>query len=381
MLSKCKIYFTKPISLHTYLTMTLGIFIVFILYHAIIWFSLTSKLLNVPAPYKVGDLARIGYQLPSIHLRIRKETLPKKHLEFPQWKGEKIDIITIGDSFSNGGASGENPYYQDFIASDCNLTVMNINPSLFGENYLEATVALLSSGLLEEINPKVVLIESVGRYTLGRFAKPIQWNQKFSRNELFADLKNGKWGDGKPHQENISFISTANYKLPLYNLYYQFSPNALGYSNTYKLPLSKPLFSVKAASTLLVFQHDITSLGGITPNSVTLMNNNFNHLGDLLAAKNIQLITMIAVDKYDLYHDWISHNPYGKNTLFDQLRPMQKHYTFIDTKAILSPYVAKETKDIYYADDTHWSNKASDLVARTISNLIPLKNPSTLTKK
>lgn len=364
MFSKLKSYFSRQLSLHRYLSILVTALTIFVLYHATVWFSFTSKLLDVPAPYHIGDLARIGYQLPSAHLRVREDTLPNKHIEFRQWKGEKIDILTIGDSFSNSGGGGRNGYYQDFIATHHNVSVMNINPSLFGENYLQAVAALLKSGLLEEINPKAVLIESVGRYTMGRFAKPIQWDQNLTRNELYNDLKNGKWGDGKPSKEDISFISTANYKLPLYNLYYQFSPNAFDYSNAYKLPLTRPMFNVKAASTLLTFEHDITSLGTITPDSVALMNDNFNHLSDLLAAKNISLIYMIAVDKYDLYHDYIAHNSYGKNPLFDLLRPMGKRYAFIDTKAILQKELVKGVKDIYFADDTHWSNIASNAIVK-----------------
>lgn len=362
MLSKWKLYAAQELPLRRYLSILVGALSLFILYHATVWFSFTSKLLDVPAPYQVGDLARIGYQLSSVHLRTNRDTLPHKHIEFSQWSGQSVDIITIGDSFSNGGAGGENRYYQDYIASKCNCTVLNINPALFGENYLEAVVALLTSGLLEEINPKAVLIESVGRYSLGRFAKTIQWDQNSSRNELYNDLKSGKWGDGKPSKEDISFISTANYKLPLYNLYYRFSPNAFDYSNTYILPLTQPMFNVKAASTLLAFEHDITSLGGITPDSVALMNDNFNRLSDLLAAKGIKLIYMIAVDKYDLYHDYIANNTFGQNSLFDLMRPMEKHYSFIDTKMILQKEVQKGVKDIYYADDTHWSNLASGAI-------------------
>lgn len=365
MFSRLKLYFSRPLSLRRYLSILVGALSIFVIYHATVWFSMTSKLLDVPAPYQVGDLARIGYQLPSVHLRVQEDTLAHKHIEFSEWNGQSVDIVTIGDSFSNGGAGGENRYYQDYIASKYKCTVLNINPSLFGENYLEAVTALLKSGLLEEINPKAVLIESVGRYTMGRFAKPIKWDQNMTRDELYNDLKNGKWGDGKPKKEDISFISTANYKLPLYNFYYRFSPNAFDYSNAYKLPLTRPMFNVEAASSLLVFEHDITSINIITPDNVALMNDNFNRLAGLLAAKNIRLVIMIAVDKYDLYHDYVAHNTFGKNPLFDLLRPMEKRYGFIDTKAILQKELSKGMKDIYYADDTHWSHIASDTIVNS----------------
>lgn len=358
---------TQKIANRRYIRIFGIVIAIFVAYHALMWFVFTSKLLDIPLPNQIGDLSRIAYQIQSLHPRKNASTLPRKHIEFSDWKGEKIDIVTIGDSFSNGGAGGLNPYYQDFIASHYNCTVLNINPTLFGENSIEAVNALYRSGLLDEIKPKAILIESVGRYITSRYAKPIVWDQNLSRNTIYADLKKGTWGDGKPQKEKPLFISTANYKLPLYNFYYLMSPNAFDYSNAYKLSLKKPLFNVNAASTLLVYEHDITSLGTITPENISIINNNFNHLADLLSNKKIHLYFMAAVDKYDLYHDYLeSGSSYGKNPLFDLLRPMEKHYTFIDTKAILSDALQKGQKDIYYADDTHWSYLASDIVIRNV---------------
>lgn len=337
---------------------------IFISYHAILWTFFTSKLLNIEPPHHIGDLARIGYQVSSIHPRVTAVTLPKKHIEFSAWKGEPIDIITIGDSFSNGGAGGTNSYYQDYIATRYGYSVMNINPSLFGENSIEAISALQQSGLIDEIKPKAILIESVGRYVISRFAKPMNWEQNITREAIYKDLNAGQWGEGKPHKEKQYFITTANYKLPLYNFYYLFSPNALNYSDVYKLPLSKPFFNVKHSSTLLAYQDDIGSIAGVTPDKVATVNDNFNHLSDLLKAKNIHLFFMISVDKYDLYHDYILNNPYDSNPLFDLLRPSKKRYTFIDTKAILSAEIQKGQKDIFFADDTHWSNLASESVVQ-----------------
>ncbi len=88
------------------------------------------------------------------------------------------------------------------------------------------------------------------------------------------------------------------------------------------------------------------------------MNQNFNHLSDLLTSKKIQLFVMIAADKYDLYSEYIQNNKYPKNHFFDITQPLTKRYIFIDTKSILSNTLKKE-RDIYFADDTHWSNKAS----------------------
>lgn len=373
-LTKWKNSFFKILSLHRFIAIFMTTIAIFVAYHALIWFSFTSQLLDVSPPARVGDLARIGYQISSVNFRLDKDSLAKKHIEFPQWKGEQIDIITIGDSFSNGGAGGENPYYQDFIATKYDYTVMNINPSLFGENTIEAIAALYTSGLIDQIKPKAVLIESVGRYVVSRFSKPMNWEQNITKKALYNDLKGGKWGDGKPNKDKQYFITTANYKLPLYNLFYLFSPNALRYSNAYKFKLSQPLFNVKDPYALLVYQDDIGSLGGNTAKNIATVNENLNHLSDLLSKKDIRLFFMIPVDKYDLYHDYILNNPYGENQLFSLLRPMKKRYTFIDTKAVLLDALNRGKKDIYYADDTHWNNIASECVSNEPRfNLISIK--------
>ena len=41
---------------------------------------------------------------------------------------------------------------------------------------------------------------------------------------------------------------------------------------------------------------------------------------------------------------------------------LQKDYIFINSKKILSEYLEKDEKDIFYVDDTHWSYKASNIL-------------------
>lgn len=86
---------------------------------------------------------------------------------------------------------------------------------------------------------------------------------------------------------------------------------------------------------------------------------------------------MPAVDKFDLYYNSIqSKINYPKNNFFDIIRPMQKEYYFVDTKAILTPLINEKVKDVFYADDTHWSYIASDEIAKNkiFQNIFTLSN-------
>ena len=51
---------------------------------------------------------------------------------------------------------------------------------------------------------------------------------------------------------------------------------------------------------------------------------------------------------------------------FELLREQPKEYVFVDTKKLLTEEVNKGEKDVYYADDTHWSWKASKKIAESM---------------
>ena len=119
-----------------------------------------------------------------------------------------------------------------------------------------------------------------------------------------------------------------------------------------------PLFSVMCGKDLLFFK----SKKFFSRAELARLNDNLNTLADRLNKKGIRLVFMPCVDKYTLYSDFIEHNPYPRSTFYEDFRPLTKRYLFIDTKAILMEELKKGEKDIFYADDTHWSWKASSKI-------------------
>lgn len=75
---------------------------------------------------------------------------------------------------------------------------------------------------------------------------------------------------------------------------------------------------------------------------------------------------MPAVDKYNLYSPYIVSNKYPQSIFFEYLETLPKNYVFINTKKILLEELKKGEKDIFYADDTHWSYKANDIIINDI---------------
>lgn len=330
---------------------------VFILYHATVWSWASSKIFDA-SPNYIGDLGRMSYQVDSLSPRVPSSDLVSKHHSRLTPGLEHIDLITLGDSFSNGMASGKNPYYQDHLATALNINVLNIQnlDETFG--YIDTVRYLHRNGWLGKSKPKAILIQCVVRESLNHV--PSKNNRlSLTPKQLDDALFTSKFTTEFP---SPNWINTGNYKLPYYHVAYRFKVRAK--KEVYKFPLQKDLFSADAPNRLLVYHDDLNNIDRFTEEAVAALNNDLNLLSDELSKDGITLLFMPSADKYDLYYDYIVHNgDYPKNNFFPLLRELPKRYRLVDTKAILAPLLANGTKDVYYADDTHWSFIASDKIA------------------
>ncbi|XOB61354.1 alginate O-acetyltransferase AlgX-related protein [Campylobacterota bacterium DY0563] len=337
-------------------------------FHYFAWIKYTSHVLLVHDDIYTGDLGRMSLYANSSFPRqaypsAKSVNLPREHINFVTWYKTKqnVDMITIGDSFSNAATQGTNPFYQDYIATYNNFSVLNLN-QLSGLNYIETITALTNNGLIEQINPKYILIESVERFSIGRFANNIDFNitrpLDLTINE-FNRLSNPYLGK----DENIKFINNQNFKAVKNNILYNFDDRAFN-TKCYKKELKKDFFTSKDKNSLLFFKEDIDVLYKATMKNIEKLNDNFNKLAEILEKKGITLIFMPAADKYNLYSKYIKDNNLPNSVFFENLRKLPKKYIFIDTKNILSKALEDGVKDLYYPDDTHWSYKASDIIFR-----------------
>jgi len=324
-----------------------------------IWKLVTEDMLTG----RVGDLSRLGYISGIGVLKDTVVDLERRHIEGADFRGGAIDMLVIGDSFSNGGSGGKNPFYQDYIATINGYTVVNIQP--YAEYTPLTTIhILLNSGWLDKHRPRAVLVESVERYSVINLAGVVGVN----RTDYIGNVERfyaGAEYTGKFKPGELTFINTGNMKFLANSLLYLFSDHAF-FSPVYKRKLTAPLFSTGGGKELLFFHEDIDSIPMARSDYIARMNYNLNTLAMALGTRGIALVFMPAVDKYDLYSDYIVGNPYPKNPFFDLLRLMEKRYLFIDTKAILTEELKRGEKDIFAPDDTHWSSKASKKIFETV---------------
>lgn len=341
---------------------------VFLIFNILVFFTLTIKVYPVTLDTTIGDLARMSYITDIIQERKNINNLPKKHSSQNEYKDEIVEILTIGDSFSNGMAGGKNAYYQDYINSIYNKKVLNLNIQNVGNssNYIEIVALFANSGYLEKMGVKYVLIESVQREALERFAKDdLIFDMKYDKSleEVLHDIKE-TYNIEKLYNLRPTIINNLNINAFVYNIKYSINQYGKLNSSVYIENLKEELFINSSGSKLLFFHEDIKKLSLETKENIELLNKNFNRLADILDLKGIKLIFMPAVDKYNLYRPYIISNNYKESIFFEYLSTLNKKYIFINTKDILYKSLKNRKKDIFYADDTHWSYKASEIISK-----------------
>jgi hypothetical protein len=330
--------------------------ICYVVINASIWHLYTHRLFN--AQYHVGDLARLSYLVEYAQPRQEKNTLPKRQIFYEQWQGEPIDLITMGDSFSSGGGLGTNNYYQDWLATHHGLNVMNLPQLTSRMSNIETIYVLLNSGFLDEISPKAVLLEDIGREVIKEHGRQVR-----IQHWPISQVKSVYAPKPTPQIPSYSFLNSSNAKFIINKLLYFFDDNAF-FSQVYRGNLSGSHFSHKQDNTLLFYFEDIENTGLINDRSIERVTQNLNTLAVALSKKDIHLYYMPVVDKLALYHSRIQKPPYPKSALFEKLKEHPRKYHLIDTETILNTAINEGEKDLFYLDDTHWTWRACKRISK-----------------
>lgn len=338
-----------------------------LLINFIVWHIWTKTILVGTDTKKGGDLTRLGYMSDPIHLRETISILSLKHEESDSVDYEKspkdYEIVTFGDSFSNGGSGGINAYYQDYIATDYKKNILNVQ-NISDGNYLNTVVLLANSGFLKKSNTRYVIVESIERSFIDRCRTPLEKNKTLPLNEIERLLLMKHYSHEMP---DYSFMNNGNYRFIITNIMRSFSENAFK-NDVYAVPLSSQFFSY--GNKLLFYKDDIKCIKNYSLDNLKEANENLNKLAKLLKTQNIALIVLVAPNKYTLYGEFLQEPyKYGKSIFFEDYKHLPKEYLWIDSKSILREALLKGEKDLYYVDDTHWSNKASMLISQAMKFL------------
>lgn len=358
----------------TYRRFAIGFFFtaaLFVLVNATVWIFFTRDILTRHGDIITGDLTRIGYITDLAHPRKNITDLPRLHLESGNYHGQAVDMLTIGDSFSNGASGGRNRFYQDYIATELDWTVLNLVGHPDGKNDIEAIAMLANSGFLQEARVRYVLLEATQRRAVARLTRTIDLERQISRDRIDEYYR---FGDGSPGGSDfalpgIGFINDGNFTFLLYSALYTFRECTFK-SATCRVTLKTPRFSMGDGREMLFYKKDIRAIRHSTPEQVGDMNDNLNALAARLGNIGITLLFMPAVNKFDLYRNDIANDDFPHDPFFELLRRQQRDYLLVDTKAILSEGLREGEQDLFFVDDTHWGPRASQRIAKAIHKLV-----------
>lgn len=347
-----------------YVAWVAGFLFVFMVGDLVLWHFVVKDI------FMQEELNRMGSFSTTKPLTPRHE-YPKHHTELKEYltsgRKESFDVLTIGDSFSNGSGAG---YYQDYLAEKYGLNIVNAR---FENHCLKDLYILTESGILDEIHPSAVLLETVARDVQDRLGDSEVIPSPITREEALSSFWKSDPNKGHKFLGAGLFapaMPEAN-KNFVFNIHSRLSRNGQLSSKVNITELDREFFTNPGyESTMLYYPHALKYLK--TPLDAEMVNKNLNNAAKILADKNIKLIFMPCVDKYDLYYPYITDKKgRPENPLFDILRNMPgKNYTLIDTKTILRKELERGEKDVYWLSDTHWSWKGMEKVCDELAKYL-----------
>lgn len=132
-----------------------------------------------------------------------------------------------------------------------------------------------------------------------------------------------------------------------------------------RVSMHDSLFSCPGKEKELYFYYDDLSFP--EEEQIQTAISNLDSLFQLAKKKNICLFYVVAADKYDVYQEFAVDNRFPEKTLLDNFSSHESNPYFVNTKHVLLKNARQGVKDLYYADDTHWSPIGAKIVAEEIA--------------
>lgn len=307
-------------------------------------------------PRLAGDLSQLG-KIPmdmEYGARMYAPVFPDQ-MTHRYGRGDSLSsVVTIGDSFSQQMPNG----FQNFLGHRLGEPVSNI--TIDGKQMLpeQAASDLLMSGFFDG-HPEVewVIVESVERSLVGVWGKV-----EVGRQPGFVPIIHaGDVEDAAPEpRESLGrYFSQGVDWLKL--------SVGIDKSPVCRVKLSRPCFTTTTGDDILYFyNHDLLQMSA-TEAELAMVVERLKRLQGLFAARGIKMLFMPAPDKYELYQNMTVDSPYPRRELGAQLSAALDTLDFV-VKPLgeLRRRLEAGEKDIYMADDTHWSAKGASTAADLI---------------
>lgn len=281
-----------------------------------------SRLSKTPMPEYIQSPNDTMLFLSTTNQRIIRDTL--------------VDVLTIGDSFSQQGKDG----YQNYMALK-GVKVINFN-NRSSQKY-QMLYDLFNLGFIDSTNVKTVIVECVERDLVWSLQTIRQDHDSIVPFHNHPSKSEPKW----------SLLEAKNYLML-----------RLGFKNPVRhVMMSRTLFSNDNRNELYFYEEDLNSYH-IEDKSKKAIVRNISLLKHKADSVGVGLIFLVCPDKYDVYQQYIIDNPYSRKTInedFKELFPYPEN--LLMAKDLIMPYINKGGLDYYHFNDTHWSHKSAMVVA------------------
>ena len=310
-----------------------------------------------------GDISRLAL-LPFGHeyernlgKQMLKEILYPTIEKTDTLKHLHVQVLNIGDSFSALGIGS----HQNYLCHK-GLSLINTERGLY-KSPIQYAYNIMDKGIIDSTNVQTLIVQVAERdfvrYIESFEVDKIDMVEDYDPSDGSGSAQDDhKWSlAGK--QEPNSWSLTRARDWVMYRI---------GRGNPiYTSRLDKDYFSSKEPDLLYFYSYDITNGLSINPKNDEKVVQVFNTLCAKARKKGLYFILMVAIDKYDLYQRHIVDNPYPAKTINEDIeRILGQSPHLLLTKHCLLPMVDKGEQDVFRFNDTHWSYKASDIIADSL---------------
>ena len=337
-----------------------------------IWAVLVATVLYISlyvSPRMSGDIGRLacipfGFEYDEmLEQKALKDTFFQTINHPSELKHIRTTVLTIGDSFSQMGRIG----YQNYMGQQgVSLVNMHLEPH---NSPLQEAYNILDRALIDSTTVKVLIVETVER----DFPLNIQ-----SFRPTVPELVEGPKPSTEPElvavdQRSIATEGTQEGPAPSSTKWsLERARNLILFKSGYKSPvftatLASDLFTCSEPRSLYFYHDDIDQGVSLPPASEEKVRLVWQSLLQKSKERGIHLVLMIAVDKYDIYQSMIVNNPFPRKTVCEDIeRIIGPHPQLLMSKRYLLPLIERGEKDVFMFNDSHWSYKASNLIAQQL---------------
>ncbi len=262
---------------------------------------------------------------------------------------KNFKIASIGDSFSRQGQSG----FQNFLAQYLNEKILHIeDPNNTTSSPEKFAISLLNSGFFDTLSVKWLILESVERGISHRCLKAMDRDAEYNF-PIFVEPRAAA-ADGiikRSVKQGTDWILLKT---------------GLASNPVRKAQLDSSRFTLDGFEDELYFYEDDLDHLSETPENIRKIFSTMDFVRAAFKEKGIELVYLVAPDKYDVYQPFIEDNEWPAKHFGEQLMEMEMPHYMLFPLDTMRRMVGNGVQDVYLANDSHWSHHINDLVARLV---------------